>query len=76
MKELIVFTNIEKNNSYVQGSLQDFYWEKVTHEIMNVPCVHFNVEIILIRQCLTKILKCDFSIDDMEENIYHWLYYF
>ena len=41
------FTNIENKRIYMyRGSLQEFYRNKVTHENINVPCVHFNVEII------------------------------
>ena len=58
------------------GSLQDFYWKKGTHESLDVPCVHFNVERIQMRQYLTNILNYDTSSDDTKEKIYHWLDYF
>ena len=70
----IYFTNIDNNIIYMsRGSLQEFYWKKGTHESLDVACIHFNVEIIKMRQCLTNILKCDSSNDYMKEKIDHWL---
>ena len=68
------FTNIENNIIYMyRGSLQNFYWNKVPRESLDVPCPHFNVEIIKMRAYLTNILKCDTSSDDMKEKIDYWL---
>ena len=68
------FTNIENNIIYMfRGSLQNFYWKKVTHESLDIEYIHFNVEIFIIRIYLTNILKYENSSDDMMENIDHWL---
>ena len=56
-----------------RGSLQDFYWKKVTTEILDVPCIYFNVEIIQTRQYLTNILNCDTTSDNTNHKIDHWL---
>ena len=48
------------------GSVQDFYWKKGTHEIIDVPCVNFNSEKIQMRKYLTNILKCNTSSDYMK----------
>ena len=70
------FTNIENNIIYMyRGSLQDFYWKKGTHEILDVPCVHFNVEIIQMRKYLISILKQDTPSEYRKEKIDHWLDY-
>ena len=46
-----LFKNIENKSIYMyRGSLQDFLWKKETHESLDVPCVHFNVEIIQMIQ--------------------------
>ena len=52
---------------------QYFYWEKGIYESLDVPCVHFNVEIFQMRQYYTNIFKYDTSSDDMKENIDHCL---
>ena len=71
------FTNIENKGIYMyRGSLKYSYWKKVTHESLDVACLHFNVEIIKMRQYFTNILRYYTSSDDMNEKIYHWLYYF
>ena len=49
-----------------RGSLQDFYWNKGTHEILDVVCPYFNVEIIKMRQHLSNIVKCDTQSDYMK----------
>ena len=62
------FTNIDKNIIYMnRDSFQYFYWKKCTNESIDIPCSHFNVEIIKMRQYFTNILKCDSSSDDMKE---------
>ena len=38
--------------------------KKGTNECLDVPCVHFNVERIQMKQYLTNILKSDTSSDD------------
>ena len=39
------FTNTQNNTIYIyRGSLQYFYWKKVTHESIDVVCPYFNVE--------------------------------
>ena len=66
--------NIDNNRIYMyRVSLQYYYWEKGTHEIIHVACLHFNVERTKMRQYLTNILKYDTSSDDMKENMDHWL---
>ena len=61
------FTNIENNIIYMyRGSLQGFYWKRVTHESPYVACIYLNVERIKIRQHLTNILKYDTSSDYMK----------
>ena len=35
----------KRRNIYIQGSIQDFYWKKGTHESIDVVFPHFNVEI-------------------------------
>ena len=68
------FTKIEKNRIlFYRGSLQDFYCKKGTHVSLYVACLHFNVEIIKMRQYLTNILKCDTSSDFTKEKIDQWL---
>ena len=54
-------------------SLQDFHWNKGTHESLDVACLHFNDEIIKMIQYLNNILKGYTSIDDLKDRIYHWL---
>ena len=58
---------------FYMGSLQDFYCKKGTHVSLYVACLHFNVEIIKMRQYLTNILKCDTSSDFTKEKIDQWL---
>ena len=58
------------------GSLQDSYWKKDIHEIIDVQCPHLNVEIIKMRQHLSSISKSDTQNDDVEGEIDHWLYFF
>ena len=59
------FTNMENNIIYIyRGSLQDFYWNKVTNKSLYIVCPHFNVEIIKMRQHFSNTLKCDTSSDD------------
>ena len=52
------FTNIENNRIYMyRWSLQCFYWQKGTHKILDIACLHFNIEIIKMRQYFTNIVK-------------------
>ena len=45
------FTKIYNNTIYMyRGSLREFYWKKGTHKSLDVVCIHFNVEIIKMRQ--------------------------
>ena len=61
------FTKIKNKRIYMyRVSLQYFNGKKDTHESLDVPCVHFNFEIIQIRQYFTNILECDTSSDDMK----------
>ena len=64
------FLKIENKIIYMyRRSLQNFYWKKGTCESLYVPCVHFNVERIQMRQYLIHILKCDTSSDDINTKI-------
>ena len=56
-----------------RGSLQDFYWKKDTHKIIDVICPHFNLERLKMRKYMSNILKRDAPSGDMKENIDHWL---
>ena len=56
-----------------RGSLQEFYWNKVTHENIDFVCPHFNAKIIKMRQYLSNVLKCDTLSDGTKVRIYHWL---
>ena len=56
-----------------RGSLQNFYQKKVTNESLDVSCLHFNVEIIKMRQYLTNIIKYDTTSDYTKEKIDHLL---
>ena len=57
-----------------RGSLQDFYWKKVTHKSLDIVCTHFNAEMIKMRQYLSNILKCDTQSDDTKKKkIDNWL---
>ena len=67
-------TKIENSIIYMyRGSLQYFYWNKVTHEGLDVPCTHFNVERIKMKKYFANILKRDTSSNNMKENIDNWL---
>ena len=71
------FTKMENNIIYMyKGSLQVFYWEKGSHESLDVLSPNFNAEIFKMRQYFPNILKCDTSSDDMKEKIHHWLDFF
>ena len=49
------FTKVDNNIIYMyRGYLHDFYWNKGTHESLDVACLHFNVEIIKLRQYVPK----------------------
>ena len=68
-----IFTNTENNIIYMyRGSLQDFYWEKGTHECLEVPCVYFHFKRTVMKQYSTHILKIDTSSGDMNEKVDHW----
>ena len=49
-----------------RGSLQDFYWNKFTHECPDVPCVNLIVERIQMKQYLTNVFKSYTSSDYMK----------
>ena len=45
------FTKTDNKTNYMyRGSLQEFYWKKVTHENIDFVCPHFNAKIIKMRQ--------------------------
>ena len=55
--------NIDNNRIYMyRVSLQYYYWEKGTHEIIHVACLHFNVERTKMRQYLTNILNVTLQV--------------
>ena len=66
-EEVGVFLQIFITKTYLyRGPLQYFYWKKGTRECLDVPRVHFNFEIIQMKQYLTNILKSDTSSDYMK----------
>ena len=58
------FTKTDSKNNYMyRGSLQDFYWNKGVHEILDVVRPKFNVQEKKTRQYFSNILKWDTQSD-------------